>query len=330
MLLPRLNVLRMLILILIAQPVFAQNNLSSGSISNKADSSILKNFECNYLSFFDGPGILTDNQLVTPNAIGNPSDDGLMLNNNLSLKYFLNTDYALDFQARTQYVFNNGTKTEDFDAFRWQSPRFGISRTFLKTQNSKITGAINTDLPYFFPEPIGGGYIAERRTTIATPGFFGKYSWTPTTSRWSVFSLLQPRYYLYKDRHVAEEQYSRAGYAPELKNELTLSFSPSANYAISDKLGLRFGTEIIYKKLIASDWNILKGTVKSADPKSKYWRLQPLPIQTGITYSFSKLFEVSTYIQGYPFANQRTNKSGRQETFEKTVSVGAWISGKIF
>lgn len=315
---------------LFCNQAFAQAQVSATTPTDKSFSGFFDRLSLSYMSFFDGPGIFTDDQSITPNAIGKPTDDGLVSNNNFSFRYFLSNDYALDFQARTQWVMNNARNTEDFQSLRWQSPRFGISTTFFKTANSKLTGALNTDLPYFFPEPIGGGYIARRRTTIATPGFFAKYAWTPTTTRWSLFSLVQPRFYIYENRNVAEGQLDRAGYSPQLKNELTLSFSPSANYAFTEKFGFRVGTEVIYKKLVASGWNPFNGTVRSADPKSKAWRLQPLPIQTGVTYVFSKMFEVSTYIQGYPFPNQRVDSSGREATFEETISVGAWVSGILF
>ncbi len=282
------------------------------------------------MSFFDGPGLLNNDQSITPNAIGKPSDDGLVLMNNLSLKYKLKNDFNLDFQMRFHYVMNNGNEVEDFQAFRWQSPRLGISTTFFKTSHSKLTGAFNTDLPYYFPEPIGGGYIAEKRTTILTPGLFAKYAYTPTNSKWSVFSLVQPRFYLYEKRNVAEPQLSRAGYSPRLKNEFTMSLSPSVNYAFTDKFGTRLGTEFVYKKLVASEWNPLNGSSRSADPDSKAWRLQPMPLQLGFTYIFNTMIEVSTYIQGYPIANQRIDKQGKVTNFENTVSAGAWISGTLF
>lgn len=318
------------ILVFLAFSSFAQtSNTSVATLNESTPSAFWDRFGVTYMSFFDGPGILGDDQSVTPNAIGKPAEDGLVLMNNLSFKYNLKKDFAIDFQTRFHYVMNNGNDVEDFEAFRWQSPRLGISTTFFKTENSKLTGALNTDLPYSFPEPIGGGYIAEKRTTIATPGLFAKYSYAPTASRWSVFSLVQPRFYIYKDRHVAEPQLSRAGYSPELKNEFTLSLSPSVNYAFTDKFGTRLGTELIYKKLVVSDWNPFNGTTKSADPDSKAWRLQPMPAQLGFTYIFSKMFEVSTYVQGYPFGNQRIDKQGRKATFEETVSAGAWISGTL-
>jgi hypothetical protein len=248
----------------------------------------------------------------------------------MPFKYRIKDDLHLDFQTRFHYVMNNGNDVEDFKPFRWQSPRLGISTTFFKTEKSKLSGAFNTDLPYFFPEPIGGGYIAEKRTTILTPGLFAKYSYVPTTSRWSIFSLVQPRYYIYEKNDVAEKQLERSGYSAKLKNEFTFSLSPSVNYAWTDKFGSRLGTEFVYKKLILSDWNPTNATLKSADLDSKAWRIQPMPLQFGFTYIFSKLAEVSTYIQGYPIASQRIDKNGKATTFEDTVSAGAWISGTLY
>jgi hypothetical protein len=323
---------RTLLFVLIAvasSTALAQTNLSQTSLSTPKLSAITERIGISYMSFFDGPGILGDDQSVTPNALGKPADDGLVLLNNISFKYELKKDFAIDFQARFHYVMNNAYNVDGFEPFRWQSPRVGISTTFFKTENSKLNGAFNSDLPYTFPEPIGGGYISEQRTTLATPGMFAKYTYAPVTSKWSVFSLVQPRFYLYKNRNVAEPQLSRSGYSPLLKNEFTLSFSPSVNYAFTDKFGSRFGTELVYKKLIVSDWNPFNGTTKSADPDSKAWRIQPMPMQLGFTYNFSKMFELSTYFQGYPVGSQRIDKKGRQATFEETVSAGAWISGVI-
>jgi hypothetical protein len=304
---------------------------SSTTSMNSAWRKYTEKLGMTYMSFFEGPAVLTDDQSYTPNALGLPADDGLLLNNNVSFKYKYRGERAIDFQMRFFYVFNNSTNADNFEAFRWQSPRIGISDTFWKTENSKFSGAINTDLPYFLPEPVGGGYIAGKRTTLASPGFFAKYSYAPVTSRWSFFSLVQPRLYIYENRHVAEKQLGRAGYPiPELKNEFLLNFSPSVNYAFTDKFGTRLGTEFIYKKLVISDWNPFNSTSRSADPKSKAWRLQPMPIQLGLTYSFSKMFEVSTYIQGHPIASQRMNKDGKVARFEKTVSAGAWINGTLF
>jgi hypothetical protein len=323
-----------IITLFISTALFAQTENDLNSTATLPTESFLEKMKSrlgmNYMSFFDGPGLLNDDQSFTPNAIGNPSDDGLVLMNNFSFKYKVKDDLAVDFQARFHWVMNNANDVEDFEPLRWQSPRLGISTTFYKTETSKFSGALNTDLPYFFPEPLGGGYIAERRTTLLTPGFFAKYVYTPVGSRWSLFSLVQPRFYIYEDRNVAEPQLSRAGYSPRLKNEFTFSVSPSVNYAFTDRFGTRLGTEIIYKKLVVSDWNPFNGTSKSADPNSKAWRLQPMPLQLGFTYIFSKMFELSTYIQGYPISSQRLNKQGEKTTFEDTVSAGAWISGTLF
>lgn len=327
--------LTLLLLISFSSCLFAQSAAtiaptSQTSLSTSWMDRAKEKFGMNYMSFFDGPGVFTDRQSTTPNALGKPSDDGLVLMNNVSLKYKLKQDFNVDFQMRVHYVMVNGNEVEDFKPWRWQSPRLGISTTYFKTENSKLTGALNTDLPYFFPEPIGGGYIAEERTTIATPGMFAKYAYTPTTSRWSVFSLVQPRFYIYEDRDKAEPQLERSGYSPRLKNEFTFSVSPSVNYAFTDKFGTRIGTELIYKKLVASSWNPFNSTSKSADPDNKAWRLQPMPIQLGFTYAFHPALEVSTYVQGFPIAGQRVDKTGKTTNFENTISAGAWISGAIF
>ncbi|MGE3608410.1 MAG: hypothetical protein AB7I27_02390 [Bacteriovoracaceae bacterium] len=327
------NIFKILALVLICFPILkikAQTPTSTTQLNSAIPHSWWKNFSMSYLSFVDGPGVFTKENSYSPNNLGKPSDDGLVMTNNVSFKYFVNSDYAIDFLTRTQWIMNNARDNEDFKSFRWNSPRLGISTTFLKTENGKLTGAFNTDLPYNLPEPIGGGYTATKRTTLLTPGFFAKYAYTPSTSRWSFLSLVQPRFYIYENRHVAEPQLTRAGYAPELKSELNLNFSPTANYAVTDRFGLRLGTQIVYQKLIISDWNPFRGTDKSADPNSKMWRLQAVPIQTGFTYVFSKLFELSTYIQGYPIGSERIDRKGNKATFENTISVGAWLSGTLF
>lgn len=324
-----------ILILCLSTPVWSQStgtslSTSTHSLENNWLGKLKDRLGVNYMSFFDGPGLFTDQQSITPNALGNPSDDGLVLMNNLSLKYQLRKDLSLDFQIRFHYVMTNGNEVEDFGPFRWQSPRLGISTTFFKTENAKLTGAFNSDLPYYFPEPVGGGYIAEKRTTILTPGLFAKYAYTPTTSRWSLFSLVQPRFYIYENRNVAEDQLSRSGYSPRLKNEFTMSLSPSVNYAFTDKFGTRLGTEFIYKKLVVSSWNPTNSSSRSADPDSKAWRLQPMPLQLGFTYTFSPILEVSTYVQGFPVASQRLDKKGNTTNFENTISAGAWISGTLF
>jgi hypothetical protein len=281
-----------------------------------------------YFVFFDGPG-LSGMSGQTPNVLGLPDDDGLRLTNYLSVKYRLGERWALDFQARVQWVLNNAQDVGDFQALRWQSPRIGVSGKLLSGNDWTLTGAINTDFPYFFPAPIGGGFVAERRTTLLNPGLFAKFSYQPKGSRWSLFSLVMPRFFVYRDRNAAEPQLLRAGYSPGLKPELTLSFSPSVNYDLGKRFGVRLGTELTYRKLVLSSWNPFRGSLNGSDIQSKAWRLAPVPIQMGVTYEPSDTLNVSLFFQGFPIAAQRERRDGSRASFAETTSVGMWISGVL-
>lgn len=281
-----------------------------------------------YFVFFDGPG-LEGKVAQTPNVLGLPEDDGLRLTNYLSVRYRLNADWALDFQARVQWVLNNAQGVTEFQALRWQSPRVGISGKIWSGRDWSLTGAINTDFPYFLPPPLGGGFVAERRTTLLNPGLFAKFSYQPTGSRWSVFSLVMPRFFLYRDRAAAEPQLLRAGYSAGLKPEFALSLSPSINYSLGRKFGLRLGTEITYRKLVLSSWNPFHGSLNGSDTTSKAWRLAPVPLQTGLTYEPDETFNVSIFFQGFPISAQRERKDGVRAAFGETASVGMWISGAL-
>jgi hypothetical protein len=292
-------------------------------------SSWLSNFSATYFTFFDGPGLEPGLGSVTPNVLGKPIDDGLRLTNFISLRYKLNPSLALDFQMRIQFIFNNARNLNHFDVFRWQSPRVGISGTLLSGNSWALTGAFNTDLPYFMPQPLGAGTVAQERTTLFTPGLFAKFAYTPKESPWSFFSLVMPRFFLYENRNVAEPQMSRAGFSPQLKNEFIFSISPSVNYALTGSTGLRLGTEFTYSKLILSSWNPFHGSLNNTDLKTDAWRLAAVPIQVGVTHEFSKAFNVSAFVQAFPIAAQRVRQDGSRATFGETASVGMWISGTL-
>jgi hypothetical protein len=289
----------------------------------------LKNVGLSYFTFFDGPGLAPGMSEITPNVLGKPADDGLRLSNYASLKYNLTSTLALDFQMRIQWILNNANQVDEFKSVRWQSPRVGVSGKLLAGQNWSLSGAVNTDFPYFFPQPIGGGVAAQQRTTIFNPGLFAKFSYIPSNSRWSIFSLVMPRILFYSDRNVAEPQLSRAGFSPTLKNEFIFSVSPSANYALTHQTGLRFGTELTYNKLILSSWNPFHATINNSDISSDAWRLAPVPLQAGVTHEFSSFLNVSIFLQAFPIAGQRVRRDGSQATFYQTASVGMWISGTL-
>lgn len=285
-------------------------------------------FGLNYFTFFDGPGLAPGSAGYTPNVLGKPNDDGLRLNNYVSSQYRFSPTLALDFQMRIQWVLNNANDVPDYHPWRWQSPRFGISGKLLSGKNWALTGAFNSDLPYFFPQPLGGGVVAAQRTTLFDPGLFAKFAYTPQ-SRWSVYSLVMPRFFFYQNRNSAEPQLSRAGFSPELKNEFIFDIAPTINYALTDTTGLRLGTEFIYSKLILSSWNPFHATLNNSDITSDAWRLAPVPIQFGITQNFSKAFNISIFFQAFPIAAQRVRRDGSQATFLQTSSIGMWMSGNI-
>ncbi len=320
----------LLLLTLFSQAVaWAAAPTSPTGSSTLAVSQEKPRFGMTYFTFIDGPGLAEGKHNYTPNVLGLPDDDGLRLTAFLSLKYRVSANWSVDFQSRVQWIFNNAKNVTDFEPLRWQSPRIGLSGKMLSGSDWSLSGAINTDFPYFVPPPLGGGFVAERRTTIMNPGMFAKFSYQPVGSKWSVFSLVMPRVFLYADRDAAEPQLSRAGFSPGLKPEFTLSLSPSINYAVSSKVGLRLGTEFTYRKLVLSGWNPLNGSLNGTDINSKAWRLAPVPLQLGVTYEPSEVINVSFFVQGFPVAAQRVRRDGSRANFMETASVGMWVSGTL-
>jgi len=310
-------------------PINSAPPQSVSDLKTEQSSSWLKNFGMSYFTFFNGPGLVPGLNSISPNVLGKPLDDGLRLSNYVSLKYKMTQTLAFDFQMRIQWVLNNANNVGNFHVFRWQSPRVGISGKLLSGEDWSLTGAANTDLPYFLPQPIGGGVVAQERTTIFDPGLFAGFSYSPKRSHWSIFSLLMPRFFVYDNRNVAEPQMSRAGFSPKLKNEFIFDVAPTINYALTRSTGLRLGTEFIYSKLILSSWNPFHGSLIVTDTHSDAWRLSPVPLQIGVTQDWSEAFKVSVFLQGYPIAIQRITQDGTQASFLHTCSIGMWISGTV-
>jgi len=323
-----------ILLLMISLPALGATTVSSpqGQIEkdlSSAKPTWLDRVGVSYFTFLDGPGLDSGMHAITPNVLGKPMDDGLRMSNYVSLKYKVSSSLAVDFQMRIQFLLNNANNVDNFSAFRWQSPRVGVSGKLLSGEDWALTGAFNTDFPYFFPEPIGGGVAAQARTTIFNPGLFANFSYTPKNSHWSLLSLVMPRFFIYANRDVAEPQLSRAGFSPRLKNEFMFSIFPSVNYALTPSTGLRLGTEFTYSKLILSSWNPFHGTLNNTDLSSDAWRLAPVPLQLGLTHEFHKALSVSTFLQAFPIAAQRVRRDGTQADFLQTTSVGMWISGTL-
>src|SRR5689334_15908226 len=68
-------------------------------------------FGVTYFSFFNGPGILGDTVAFSPNQYGKPENNGLYLQNNISLRYKFSERLGLDFQTRFKLIFNNYTRS---------------------------------------------------------------------------------------------------------------------------------------------------------------------------------------------------------------------------
>jgi hypothetical protein len=284
-------------------------------------------FGLNYFTFFDGPGLSGDPG-ITPNWLGRPFDDGLSLFNLVSVKWRFSDNLALDFQARIQVLLNNGTANPNFQAFRWQSPRIGISGKLASGKDWSLTGAVNTDFPYMLPSPLGGGFIAEQRTVIFNPGMFASFSWKPSGSRWSVFSLVTPRFFFYADRNAAEPQFAQSGLSPQLKPEFVFQIAPSVNYALSEKTSLRMGTILDYRKLVLSGWNPFNASLDTTSG-SEAWRLWATPLQLGVNHEFGKALTIYAFVNSYPIAAQRQRRDGTRASFTDTLSFGMWLSGTI-
>lgn len=282
-----------------------------------------------YFSYFFGPGLHRDNLLFPPNQLGYPDNDGIYFQNQLSVRYKFSSNMAIDFQSRFKILVNNYTENAKFSPFRWEAPRIGLSGVLLSGETWSLAGAINTDFPYFFPEPFSG-YQARRRTTLVTPGMFASLKIEPKNSRWSLFSVVSPRYFLYADRTVAEPQYINAGFLPGNKPELILSFQPTINYKVSVNTKLTLGTTLDYRKLVVSNWNAFDATLIS-NGNSKTWRLYAIPVNVGLTYKFSNEFTIFPFISAFPIAAQRVDAAtGERATLLQTTAFGMWLSGTLF
>jgi hypothetical protein len=288
-----------------------------------------ENFGITYFSFFNGPGLHPDSFAYSPNQLGRPANDGINFLNQLSFRYKFSKNLALDFQSRFYIIVNNHTSNPNFKFLRWEAPRIGISGKLLSGENWTLTGAVNTDFPYFLPSPFTG-YQARERTAVLTPGMFAAFKYKPKGSRWSLFSVVSPRFFIYANRNAGEPQMASSGFAPGNKAELILAFQPTINYQISEKVNFSLGTSVDYRKQVVSDWNMLDASLvlNGNDPA---WRLAALPLNLGVTFNISPEINLFPFVSIYPIASQRYDaKRQEQAGFFKSASVGMWISGTVF
>ncbi len=290
---------------------------------------ILKKTGVSYFSFFNGPGLKSELNGVTPNQLGKPDDDGVSFFNLVSFKFKTSENISIDLQNRFEVFLNNGVGSDQFSAFRWESPRIGFSGNLIKKENWGISGAINSDFPHFLPSPLTG-FTARERKVVFNPGMFGSLSITPKNSRWSFFGVLAPRYFFYADRSAAEPQMRRGGMRGENKPEVVLAVLPTLNRHLTDKTAISLGATLDYRKQVLSSWNPLSASL-ATNGDSRSWRLLAVPLTLGVTHEFNSKLKIYPYLQAFPIAAQRVNASnGEKASLAQTASLGMWIYGTLF
>ena len=256
-----------------------------------------------YFFFFDGPNLDRGQDLVTnrTGVTGNPINSYYIF----SFKYKLSEKYNLDFQPGVQHWYTRVHRA------RFDRTRVGVSGKLWQSGDWTLDGAANSDIPYF-------GYTANERTLIFSPGLFAGLSYKPTNSRWSIYTLVMPRVWFYADEDAVEPEWLEAKRDPGEKFESIMQFTPTVNYAITDKLGLRSGIGLDYRKWVKDEWTT--------------WRRWDTPITAGVTYIFHKSLTVYAFLQSFPLDGGRPglNEAPLNGFRRDRSSVGMWISGTIF
>jgi len=253
----------------------------------------LSRFGANYFSFWEGPSL--NDGLTARNELGRPLDDGLQLFNLVSFTYKLNDRYALDLQTRLEYI-----HTQEIQ-WRYQGMRIGISGKLLGGEKWSLKGAANTDVPEL------NGRDARARKTIFNPGLFAGLTYQ-LSDRWSIYSIISPRYFFYSEKYAVEDEWAQSGRSPGLKPRIIIALSPTLNYAFNDKVGMRGGFDLSFRQFVDSD--------------PLYFKRWPTSMSIGPTFNISKYLNLYTYVQTWPF-------DGKKMTME-TASLGMWINGVLF
>jgi hypothetical protein len=272
---------------------FAQINRTEKDMASNSIAKVFENFGVNYFSFWEGPS-LEDGQ-TGRNELSRPMDSGLSLFNLVSVTYRLNERYNLDIQNRVEWIH---TQEEEW---RFQGIRAGISGSFLKGKDWSLKGALNTDVPEL------NGRDAQARTVLFNPGLFAGLTWN-FAPKWSLFTILSPRLFFYRDDQAVEPEWLLAGRDPGEKPRAIIQTFPTLNYSFSDKIGLRTGLDVQFRQFVESDAGYLKRWPTS-------WTVGP-------TFALNKGLNVYTFVQTWPF-------DGNGIT-QETASLGMWLSGVVF
>ena len=257
-----------------------------------------------YFTFFDGPGI-GEPAGFSPGTNGNPIDTGLGVWTNLSFRFKFSERYALDYQARLQQIVTNNFE------FRDQGGRLGVSGTLLKGDDWSLVGALNSDVP-------GLGQVPTQRTLILNPGLFAQFSYRASGSRWSLFSMVSPRLFFYRDSLAMSDQDEVQGMPAGAKPQMVIQVNPSINYALNDSHGLRLGLTVDYRK-------------NSVGPMQRwFW-----PVDMGYTLKISQRLNLYPHLRfSTPLddglRDRLASSRGRDASpWTHTASVGIWINGTL-
>jgi hypothetical protein len=267
--------------------------------------SVSKYVGLTYFSFFNGPG-LGEDFFASPNNLGNNSDKGWSMWTNLSVRLKLFENLAIDYQFRLEQILSNDLEWRD------QGGRLGISGKLLSGEDWALTGALNTDIP-------GVGQVPKARTLVLNPGLFANFSYKPKASNWSVFALVAPRFFIYRDALALEAQSLQGGSRPGDKPEISIQLQPSINYAFNDRHGARLGVLLDVRKNANMD-----------SMRRWFW-----PVDMGYTYSLSKSFNLYPHVRfSGPWDNGLRDeiagsRGRRAQPWVHTASVGLWINGTI-
>lgn len=259
-------------------------------------SSLASKFGASYFTFVEGISLRDGGN--ANNEIGKPVNTQAF--NFVSLYYKLNDRINFDVQSRIAYV-HSLNRDQGNSEWQFQGMRAGISGKLASGKNWSLKGAANTDIPGL------NGRDAIYRTLIFNPGLFAGLSYQ-ISDRWSFYSVLTPRIYFYRDDNAVEPEWLASGRDPGQKRRLELRGSPTINYAVNDKFGLRTGVDLNFQNFVGNDAN--------------YIRRWATPWTIGPTYKFHQSFNVYTFVQTFPFDGQGITTN--------TASIGMWLNGTLF
>jgi len=273
---------------------FAQSGITTNQ--GKLEDGFLSRLGMNYFTFFDGPSLADGRE--SRNEKGRPlnGNEGFAAFNNISLVYRINERINFDHQTRIEYV-----HTKDRE-WRFQGMRIGVSGRLLSGKKWSLKGAFNTDIPEL------NGENERDRTTVFNPGLFAGFNYQ-LNDRWSFYSIVTPRVYFYRDSKAVEKRWAKAGRDPGEKRRVEIRLSPTINYAVTDRVGLRTGLDLQIMNLME-------------DNATRFTRFPTTAATFGPTIAVHKMFNLYVFIRTFPFDELKTRR--------ETTSFGAWINGVVF